>query len=60
MPKPPLWDPDFIESCMEEVEEMVTDAMKSRSRRFEETFTMTTMGRRVEQITVTVVKERIA
>lgn len=60
MPKPPLWDPDFLESCMEEVEEMVTDAMKSRRKHFEETFTMTAMGRRVEQITITVKKERPA
>lgn len=57
MAKRPLWDQDFIECAMEEIQEMVEDAMKSRRKHFEETFTMTTMGRRVETITVTVKKE---
>lgn len=57
MPKQPLWDETFVETAMDEIQEMVEDAMKSRRKHFEEAFTMTTMGRRVETITVTVRKE---
>ncbi len=57
MPKQPLWDPDFLETALEEIQEMIEDAMKSRAKHFEETFTMTAMGRRVETITVTVKKD---
>lgn len=58
MPTQPLWDPEFIDTAMDEIKEMVEDAMKSRAKSFEETFTMTAMGRRLETITVTVRKER--
>lgn len=57
MPQP-LWDPDFIETAIDEVKEMIEDAMKSKRKHFEETFTMHAMGRRIETITVTVKKER--
>lgn len=56
MPKAPLWDQDCIEASVDEVKEMIEDAMKSRRKHFEETFTMTAMGRRLEPITVTVTK----
>lgn len=56
MASQPLWDPEFIETSLDEVKEMIEDAMKSRRKRFEETFTMTAMGRRLETITVTVTK----
>lgn len=54
----PLWDPDFIDTAMDEIKEMIEDAMTSRRKVFEETFTMTAMGRRLETIVVTVRKER--
>jgi hypothetical protein len=58
MAKQPTWDPDFIETSLEEVREMIEDAMKYRGKHFEETFTMHAMGRRIETITVTVKKDR--
>lgn len=54
MGRQPLWDPDFIDTAMDEIKEMIEDAQKSRSKHFEETFTMHAMGHRIETITVTV------
>lgn len=57
MPQP-KFDPTFLDESMETVREMVEDAIKSRRKVFEETYTMTTYLGRVETITVTVRKER--
>lgn len=61
MPKQLRWDAVFLSESMDIVREMVDDAIKSRRKVFEETYTMTTYGpSRVETITVTVRKERPA
>lgn len=52
----PKWDATFLDESMDVVREMVEDAIKSRRKVFEETYTMTTYRGRVETIVVTVRK----
>lgn len=53
-----LWDETFLECTMEEVEDLIQDAVKSRRKHFEQSITVMAMGRRVETITITVKRER--
>lgn len=59
MPQP-KFDPTFLDESMEIVREMVDDAIKSRRKVFEETYTMTAYGQRVDTIVITVKRERPA
>jgi hypothetical protein len=60
MPRYPVFDPTFLDESMDTIREMVDDAIKSRRKVFEETYTMTAFGRRVETVTITVRRERPA
>lgn len=57
MAKQPRWDAPFLDESMDTIREMVDDAIKSRRKVFEETYTMTSFSPRgAETITVTVKK----
>lgn len=59
MPKQPRWDAVFLDESMNIVREMVDDAINSRRKVFEKTYTMTTHHPGgVETVTVTVKRER--
>ena len=54
MPKP-FWDETFIELTMEDAQQMIRDAIKSRRKRFEQAILIRNER---EAITISVVKER--
>lgn len=58
MPKWPKWDASFLDESMNVVREMVDDAITSRRKVFEETYTMHSLVGPVETITITVKRER--
>lgn len=58
MAKQPRWDATFLDESMHVVREMVDDAIVSRRKVFEETYTMLSLIGPVETITITVKRER--
>ena len=55
VPRHPAWDQTFMECTMDDLEETLTDALKSRKKVFEETLTITNFR---DTVTITVRKER--
>lgn len=53
VPRHPAWDPVFMECTMDDLQETLTDALKSRKKVFEEAITITNFR---ETITITVKK----
>jgi hypothetical protein len=59
MPNKLRWDAGFLDESMAVVREMVDDAIQSRRKVFEETYTMHSLvGGPVETIVITVKRER--
>jgi len=56
VPRHPAWDQTFLECTMDDIEETLTDALKSRRAVFEARITIRNL--RGEVITITVRKER--
>lgn len=55
VPRHPSWDPVFLEYTMDDLQETITEALKSRKKVFEETITIRNFR---ETVTITVKKER--
>lgn len=56
VPRHPAWDETFMECTMDDLQETLQDALKSRRKVFEERITIRNL--RGEIVTITVRKER--